>query len=37
MIAMSIVERWMKISAANSDNKVAARITLTYLCYSSQE
>jgi hypothetical protein len=37
MIAMSFVERWMKISDADLDNKFADRITATSFCYSSEE
>jgi hypothetical protein len=37
MIAMSFVERWMKISDAGLDNKFAEPNHLTYFCYSSQE
>ena len=29
MTAMSLAERWMKVSAASRDNNAAARITLT--------
>jgi len=37
MMAMSFVERWMKISDAGLDNKFIDRITVTSFCYSSQE
>src|ERR1700730_5145014 len=37
MIAMSFVERWMKISDADRDNKFADRIAVTSFCYSSKE